>query len=528
MFSLYIKQGNLVSADAVIKNAISMNPDYPDMTLIAQRFFEENGDWHSAAELAVNEAIRTEDLHWFEIVKGYVNAGVTRDIIPSYFTEMLFTLSTIDKQLFEQTITSLWKSYSGSEMFEEWILKANLLILDIEVKPDDRWHELSPLYKDTFETLMNSGRFIKSLSPVVPGLLMAWIKITDGQHAIYASSALLSWEETFPKSIDGWAVRKARDLISSADSKKDGFAAAMSLHDEVAHWTNQHDISIDRRHQWIMSELKNTEIHRLLVTGSSEEEIFSLIKRVIGENILAELPSTPVLFKNNNRTEYRRISENDISALGSKEEFLEESMLLRQPGSVWLQYEQPAAFLQENSLSLMLASNVTGASVLNMADSILYVIDGKQRLTETIFQGLVKLKDKNPGLQVNVLLSVQHGVVPDKTISETKSLLGRYFPDAQVFQASSAEDLSAVARFHFSAPSAEERTEKLLYFVKDILKDLLRQRVDRENSLIDSIQWNKDMEKKLNGARLQLEDIEAEKAASIKNAFVEKPARFKI
>lgn len=522
LFSLYIKQENVVNADAVIKNAVSMNPDYPDVTLIAQRFFEENGDWHSATELAVNEAIRTEELRWFEILKGYVNAGVTRDIMPAYFMEMLFTLSTIDKQLFEQSITSLWKSYSGSEMFYEWITKANLLILDIKVKKEDRWHELSPLYKGTFDTLMNSGRYIKSLSPVVPGLFMAWVKITDPQHAVYAASALLSWEEMFPKSIEGWAVRKARELITSTDSKKGGFTAAMALLDEVAHWTNQHDVSIDKRHQWIMTELKNTEVHRLLVTGSSEEEIFSLIQRITGENILTELPTTPVLLKNNNRTEYRRIAETGITALGSKEEFLEESMLLRQPGSVWLQYEQPAAFLQENSLALILASNVTGASVLNMSDSILYVIDGEKRLTESIFQGLVKLKEKKPGLKVNVLLSVKHGIVPDKTISETKSLLGKYFPDAQVFQASSSEDLSAVARFHFNAPSEEERTEKLLYFVKDILKDLLRQRVDRENNLIDSIQWNKDMEKKLNGARLQLQDIEAEKAAAIKNAFVEK------
>ncbi|MGM0846224.1 MAG: tetratricopeptide repeat protein [Bacillota bacterium] len=522
LFSLYNKQGNVDSADAVIKNAISMNPDYPDMTSIAQRFFEENRDWHSAVELAVNEAIRTEDVHWFELVEGYINAGVTKDIIPSYFMEMLFTLSTINKELFEQIITSLWKSYRDSEMFDEWISKVNLLILDIEMKQEESCPRLSPLYKETFEGLLNSGRFIKSLSTVVPDLLMAWIKVTDKQHAVYAASALISWKDLFPKSIDGWAERKANELISSTETKEDGFARTLGLIDEIAVWTNQHDISIDSRHQWIMNELQNTAVHRLLVSGSSEEEIFSLIHRITGENILSELPSTPVLLKNNNRTEYRRIAANGITALGSKEEFLEESMLLRQPGSVWLQYEQPAPFLLENSLTLMLASHVPGASVLNMSDSILYVIDGEKRLTETIFQGLVKLKEKNPDLRVNVLLSVKQGKLPDKTIAETKSVLGKYFPDALVFQASSREDLSAIAHYQFTAPSEEDRTEKLLYFVRDILKDLLRQRVDRENTLIDSIQWNKDMEKKLNGARLQVQDIEAEKAVAIKESFVEK------
>jgi tetratricopeptide (TPR) repeat protein len=522
LFSLYLKLGDISNADAVIKNAISMNPDYPDLTSIAQRFFEENKDWHSAVELAVNEAIRTEELHWFETLKEYINAGVTRDITPGYFMEGLFTLSTIDKILFEQTVVSLWNNYKESDMYEEWIEKADLLILDIEVKKEERWQELPPLYKETYEMLMNSSRFVKELKPLMPNLLMSWIKITDAHHAVHSASALLSWDEIFPKSIDGWATRMARELIGKAGTKANGFQKTLNLLNEIIEWTKHHDVNIDSRHQWILQELRNTKVHRLLISGSSEEQIFSLIDGAAGGNILTELPSTPVLIINDDPVEYRRISEKGMEPLEAIEEFQEESMLLRQPGTVWLQQGQPSSFLQENGLAFMLASNVTGEYVLNMADSILYVIDGEQRLTESIFKGLVKVKEKTPDLKINVLLSVKQGKVQEKTVAETKSLLGKYFPDANVFQAYSQDDLSAIARSHFRSPSETERTAKLLFFVKDILKDLLRQRVDRENNLIDSIQWNKDMEKKLNGAYLQLQDLEAEKAEAIKAAFTEK------
>jgi tetratricopeptide (TPR) repeat protein len=524
LFSLYLKQERLENADAVIKNAISMNPDYPNMTSIARSFFEENMDWHSAVELAVNEAIRTEELFWFETLKGYIDSDVTRDITPGYFMEALFTLSKIDKYLFEEIVSSLWRSYKETELFDDWIEKVNLLILDVEIKREEHWAKLSPLYHETFEFLVKGDRFIKELSTTIPDLLKAWVKITDSKHAVYASSALLAWVEMYSKSIDSWAVKDAKDMIAKTGEQKNGFEASLGLLDEIVKWTKNHEVSVDSRYHWVINELKDLDVHRILIFGSSEQEIFTLTERAAGENMLSELPTTPVLIKNNNRTVFRKVSEKGIETLENAAEFQEETALLRQPGTVWLQHEQPAPILQEHSLKLLLASNAAGDSVVNMADSILYVIDGEQRLTEQAFQGLVKLKEKNQDLKVNVLLSMKKGKAQERTVGETKALLGKYFPDANVFQAASSDDFSAIARYHFTTPEAGERTEKLLFFIKDILKDLLRQRVDRENNLIDSIQWNRDMEKKLNGARLQLQDLESEKAAAIKESFLEKTA----
>ena len=85
LFQLYIEQGNLDLADKIIKNAVSLNPDYPNVTKIARVFFEQHQDWSSAVELSVNEATRTKLLYWFEILKSYVDRGLTKTAQPRLF-----------------------------------------------------------------------------------------------------------------------------------------------------------------------------------------------------------------------------------------------------------------------------------------------------------------------------------------------------------------------------------------------------------------------------------------------------------
>ena len=71
LFTLYIEQGKRQEADQMIKNAVILHPGYPNVTRLARAFFEEQADWHSAVELAVNEAISDEItamVHRFEIV----------------------------------------------------------------------------------------------------------------------------------------------------------------------------------------------------------------------------------------------------------------------------------------------------------------------------------------------------------------------------------------------------------------------------------------------------------------------------
>lgn len=97
LLSLYIEQNNFDSAFAVIKEAVSLNPDYPSVTTIARSFYEEQQDFDSAVELAVNELIRTESYPWFEVLKEYIDKGFTKNISPDYFYKVLVTLNNVDQ-----------------------------------------------------------------------------------------------------------------------------------------------------------------------------------------------------------------------------------------------------------------------------------------------------------------------------------------------------------------------------------------------------------------------------------------------
>src|SRR5690606_32679994 len=48
LFSLYLEDNKLDAAYRVLQEAIEGNPDYPELTSIAKRFYEEQGDWKNA------------------------------------------------------------------------------------------------------------------------------------------------------------------------------------------------------------------------------------------------------------------------------------------------------------------------------------------------------------------------------------------------------------------------------------------------------------------------------------------------
>lgn len=116
LLSLYIEQNNFESAFGVIKEAVSLNPDYPNVTKIARSFYEEQQDFDSAVELAVNELIRIESYPWFEVLKGYIDKGFTKHISPDYFYDALATLNNVDQVQFTQMVSSLWNSYKNEKI----------------------------------------------------------------------------------------------------------------------------------------------------------------------------------------------------------------------------------------------------------------------------------------------------------------------------------------------------------------------------------------------------------------------------
>ena len=92
LFALYTKLDKTELADKTIKKVVKLNPDDSQVTEIARSFFEEQRDWNSAVELAVNESIRTESLLWYDVLQSYIDQGVTKNMEPGYFYQVLHKL----------------------------------------------------------------------------------------------------------------------------------------------------------------------------------------------------------------------------------------------------------------------------------------------------------------------------------------------------------------------------------------------------------------------------------------------------
>ncbi|PWG67421.1 hypothetical protein DEM28_28630, partial [Enterobacter mori] len=59
----------------------------------------------------------------------------------------------------------------------------------------------------------------------------------------------------------------------------------------------------------------------------------------------------------------------------------------------------------------------------------------------------------------------------------------------------------------------------LLHYVREAISSLLDQRLEREEELADSIHKNEDLLSKLKAALNQVDDLEKEKAAGLRNSF---------
>lgn len=151
----------------------------------------------NAVELAVNEAIRTESLFWFQNLKSYIENGHTKTIAPDYFRDALSVLYKVDQIQFEQLAVAFWRSYETEDVYLGWLREFNGLFAGLELHSLETWHELSAIYEETYLSLISGSYLLKQLAPVMPGILTNWLRITHQAHALQASTAVLAWGDLF-------------------------------------------------------------------------------------------------------------------------------------------------------------------------------------------------------------------------------------------------------------------------------------------------------------------------------------------
>ncbi|MGE7835023.1 dynamin family protein [Viridibacillus arvi] len=541
LLSLYIEQNNINSAFAVIKEAVSLNPDYPNVTTIARSFYEEQQDFDSAVELAVNELIRTESLPWFEVLKEYIDNGFTKNISPDYFYQVLVTLNNVDQVQFTQIVSSLWHSYKNEQNYLLWLQTINEFFLQIEIHSSDIWDKISSLYEETYFELIQGQYMLNQLHDIIPNLLTNWLKVVNPSHSVFPSSAVLAWNEIFPSKIDSEHLKHAENLLTYSINHVNGLEYSLHLFESITQWAQKHDLEMSNRFRWLVEELVDLRTNRILVTGTSGNGKASFINSILGENILENSTSNVVVFKNEAHTEINAITDSTITTTEDFSDYQTMMSLQRQTygDRACVEFKLPCKFLNKNKLTFVVTPSFNRNNdnrdetfeYLNSVDELLFVLNADSPFTDKERDILLSIQEHTPNLQIHFLLNKIDNIYSEaeikRVLHDTQMRINAYFPNASIFPYSSLytnrqqlNDLTEFIHFNFNHKNIDtERTKKLLFFIRKTIKYLLDKRVEMENSIVDSIKWNEDMLVKLNGFINNLTALEKEKIQLITESY---------
>jgi predicted GTPase len=204
-----------------------------------------------------------------------------------------------------------------------------------------------------------------------------------------------------------------------------------------------------------------------------------------------------------------------------------------------IEFQQPFPLLYEQKLALIETPGLKGShqdryevlQYLQMADTLLFVLDANAPFTNSERTVLSQLQELAPDIPVHFLLSKMDTIVNEqealRIFEETKSKIQSYLPEAQVFAFSSqyerGQQLADMKEFIKNIKDmrnlADKRLAKLLFFIRTTISRLLQKRIDVENQLIESVRWNEGLVMKLNGALNQLKDAESQKTKAITRSY---------
>ncbi|MFC4402007.1 tetratricopeptide repeat protein [Gracilibacillus xinjiangensis] len=535
LFSLYIKLGNHEKAVVSIKQAVDTNPDYPEVTNMARLYFEEQQEWANAVELAVNEAKRTESLAWFGVLEGYADQGHTADRNPSYFSEVLMALYLKDKNRFECLTTALWKSYKQSGYYFTWLEEISNILLSTEPGHSYVWGKLSNQYKRTYFELVSGNYLIKEFSYLIPNHLISWMKISTASDAAIASSAVLAWCEIYPSNMEESTINQAKSLLSESARCPDGLKDGMELFTSIIKWAENEGLLLDKRYQWIVDELTDVNQYHLMLTGTEISGKSSFMNMLLNDELSGDAANAAVLYQDADNTNILAITTDEEISIAEHNDFTE----ALQDEQTLIACKMPISFLHDNQLSLIDAPGTTdhdifrgkGKHYLNLADSIMFILNADSNLTGNELDQAIRVKDQAPDLPMHFLLcEMDQNTDRQEAMERSEKIISRihaYFPDAKTFIFSMNEDrnyqigefsafISSIKKGHILE---EERTTKILYYVKKSLEFLHGKREEIEISLMNNIEWNEEKVTKLKGAQNQLGDIEENSVLGIKKSY---------
>ncbi|WP_242144412.1 MULTISPECIES: lipopolysaccharide assembly protein LapB [unclassified Bacillus cereus group] len=542
LFSLYIEQNRLGLAFKTINEAVSFQPDYPNITTIARSFYEKQEDWNNAIELAVHEGIRTKSLHWFDILIHYINLGFTKNMKPEYFYEALKTLYTVDQAQFKELISALWNSYREEPNYLAWIQTVNHLFFHLEVGPSEDWNEISTLYQETYCKLITGQHFMHELQGIIPDVLTNWFSITKKENSLFVSAAVLAWDEVSPKTLDSLLVKSATAILSHLEAnEKMNIDDISALFETIATWAENNDVDLPHQFTLLVRGLSDLQVKQFLITGTSNFDTSLFMNSILGEDILGDHQSAPIIFKDNVQTEINEFTDLTIRSVSDVNAFQNMMMTPSQEETRknCVEFKLPCRFLRKNKFSFIVTPNFkqalhmkdTALEYLQATDSLVYIINTSSPLSDEELDTLVYMREQMPNLQIqfirNKLDPNIHAEAEQQIINEMENKIRAHFPSAQIFPYSplqeNSQELSDITDSILSNITkrdiTQERIEKLLWFIHKTITYLINERVELENTLEKSIRWNKHILVKLNGFMNNLTAIQADTIRSITDSY---------
>ncbi|WP_175986662.1 GTP-binding protein [Bacillus sp. Marseille-Q1617] len=542
LFHLYIERNKLKSAYRIIEKALNTDPDYPLVAQLAKSFYEEQQDFKNAVELAVSESIRTGDQSWFRYLLEYAEMGYTSSFTPNYFYDVLITVYEKDRPLFRELIQSLWVSFKEVPAVHiEWMTTVNRLFEYVETEPGERWEDIASQFQHAYLHFLEKGYLVKEIEGIMPDLLTHWLKISKQEQPLFASAAVMAWNDVFSYSIDPMVVEEAESLLLHGEYPTFKMEEALLLLNKIMDWSENNEAPVSYKSTWIAEQLLDTSQQYLLVAGSESSGKSSFVQSVLGESVGEAEYSTVVYRYHRDQVEVTEVHDRGAEKVESIADF--EELMERE---AFVEYKLPSEFLQKNGSALIdVQANSQGLKDLTSfypaADGLLYVLNADSPFNAEDRQTLRTLTEIGQPVNVHFLLNkmdkVDHAGRSEEIINSVQAKAREWFPNAEVLPYSSLEavhlqqrDVEAFLRKQYILnPGAlkSERKVKLFYLVRKTLKDLFAQRKNQELGLKDSIEKNKDILVRLNGFHTYLEDMQTDKTKGIRESFRKKKEEMK-
>ncbi|MBO9129224.1 GTPase domain-containing protein [Bacillus sp. 165] len=542
LFSLYAIQNKEDLAFQTIGETVSLNPDYPNVTALARAFYEEQSKWDPAVELAINEIIRTESVPWIETLKRYIEEGYTAHISPSSFFQVLLTVYKVDMIHFRELTASLWNCYKQTEYYLPWVQLINDIFLNVPLDSYTPWNEIAELYEKTYMELIQNGYFLKELHPIVPNHITNWLKVTAASHSLYAATAAVAWNEIFPASVDSAVVSEAKQLIHRHNRFDLVYEDSVKLYEAIVEWSKQSNFEPSDHLQWWGEYFADFKKQRVILAGLQDSGKSSFVNSLLGEDVVdvnaMHVPSPVIILNNGTTTELNIVTETKINTNPNAEEI--DQLTHTNPHAAYIECKIPCRFLNKNAITLIDTPGFPGEmdeqhvlfEAMNLADGVLFMLDATAPFTEYERETVQAIQEHTPNMPIHFLLtkidSIHSEEKVERILRDTISKVRQYFPAAKVFPYSSkmsnVQQLSELAEFikqHYQTVAIfENRTVKLLPWIRKVLRAVAEKPIEQETYLSETIQWNEDMQMKLNGLINSMTALEKEKIQQVKSHYL--------